>query len=823
MVARVLTLIGWNALAWSLFVSGTIGAAEPRVIDNRYKLELIASDPQIVTPIGMAFDRKGRMLVIESHTHERPQGYKGPSGDRIRMLADSNGDGRLDRWSTFAEGFRHAMNLLVRDDGGVYVVTRHGMTLLRDVDNDGLAEKQDEILRLETKDDYPHNGLSGIALQPGGKALLLGFGENHGLPYRLVGTDGKVLTGKDGAGAIFQCALDGHDLQRVATGLWNPFSLCVVPDGRIFAVDNDPDSMPSCRLLQIVWGGDYGFKYQYGRAGNHPLQAWNGEMPGTLPMICGVGEAPTTVLPFGAALWVASWGDHRIERYRLNPHGIPYGAVRDVIVQGGADFRPTGMAIAPDGSLYIGDWVLKDYPVHGRGRIWRLTAPKGEATISLPKANARSYTDIPLDFEASEKLLNSDDPFERTLGAAGRSRSKDPQVGHGDQTRSARARLGTLQAIRTVAGSVDHKILAEALRDPSPEVRLYALRWIADERMMDLRDDVAKLLEGPLPSSQYYLAVVGAVDWLDHEPTLHGVGIADALLMLELESDRRTPEAHALALSMMTPDHRYLTARRMKMWLASPSAALRLEAIRTLAMQSNSKRFSLLAEVAQDDSQSDEVRAVAIVGLSAAVGENRDLLEKLATNDHQILHREAERALRLAGIRPATAEARPPAADIAAWKATLRAPGDAAAGRRLFFSPVGPRCSVCHKYGGRGGNVGPDLTQIGRSASRDKIITSILQPSQEIAPDYQAWTLVDRDGKTYTGLRLPKAGDNGQEDYADETGKVFTLISSAIEDRHVSSTSIMPDNLQSTLSTDDLRDLVTFLAGGRPNASDAPK
>jgi putative membrane-bound dehydrogenase-like protein len=725
MTARVLPVIGWNALVWSLFVSGVVAAAEPRVIGNRYKLELIASDPQIVTPIGMAFDRNGRMLVIESHTHQRPKGYQGPSGDRIRMFADSDSDGQLDRWSTFAEGFRFAMNLLVREDGGAYVVTRHGVVLLRDMDNDGVAEKQDEILRLETKDDYPHNGLSGIALQPGGKTLLLGLGENHGLPFRLIGTDGTVLTGKDGAGSIFQCALDGHELQQVATGLWNPFSLCVVPDGRMFAVDNDPDSMPSCRLLQIVWDGDYGFKYQYGRAGNHPLQAWNGELPGTLPMICGVGEAPTTVLPFGGALWVASWGDRRIERYRLIPRGISYGAGRDVIVQGGADFRPTGMAIAPDGSLYVGDWVLKDYPVHGRGRIWKLTAPKGEATVSLPKVTAKPSANIPLDFEASEKLLNSDDVFERTLGAAGRSRSKDPQVGHGDQTRSARARLGTLQALRTKAASVDHKILAEALRDPSPDVRSYAVRWIADERLMDLRDDVAKLLEGPLPSSQYYLGVVGAVDWLDHEPTMHGVGIADVLLMLELDSDRRTPEAHALALSMMTPDHRYLTARRIKIWLASPSAALRLEAVRTLALQSNPKRLGLLAEVAQDDSQSDEVRAVAIAGLAGAVGENRDLLEKLATSDHPILRREAERALRLAGVRPATAETQPPAADIAGWKEKLNAPGDAAAGRRLFFSPVGPHCSVCHKYGGRGGNVGPDLTQIGRSASRDKIITSI--------------------------------------------------------------------------------------------------
>src|SRR2546423_5403204 len=113
-----------------LLVSRNGEAAAPRVVDARYKLEQIAHEPQIVTPIGMAFDRKGRLLVIESHTHQRPKDYQGPAGDRIRVLSASAKDGRLDHWSTFAEGFRHAMNLLVRDDGAVYLVTRHNVVLL---------------------------------------------------------------------------------------------------------------------------------------------------------------------------------------------------------------------------------------------------------------------------------------------------------------------------------------------------------------------------------------------------------------------------------------------------------------------------------------------------------------------------------------------------------------------------------------------------------------------------------------------------------------------------------------------------------------------
>src|ERR1700690_987452 len=99
-------------------------AGPPRLVSDSYQLEQVASEPDIVTPIGMAFDGKGRLLGIESHTHQRPKDYAGPEGDRIRMFAAANGDGHLDHWSTFAEGFKNAMNLLVRPDGAVYVVSR---------------------------------------------------------------------------------------------------------------------------------------------------------------------------------------------------------------------------------------------------------------------------------------------------------------------------------------------------------------------------------------------------------------------------------------------------------------------------------------------------------------------------------------------------------------------------------------------------------------------------------------------------------------------------------------------------------------------------
>ena len=48
-------------------------------------------------------------------------------------------------------------------------------------------------------------------------------------------------------------------------------------------------SCPPCRLIDVVMGGDYGYKFRYGRSGLHPYTAWNGEIPGTLPMVAGTG------------------------------------------------------------------------------------------------------------------------------------------------------------------------------------------------------------------------------------------------------------------------------------------------------------------------------------------------------------------------------------------------------------------------------------------------------------------------------------------------------------------------------------------------------
>ncbi|TXT39453.1 MAG: membrane-bound dehydrogenase domain-containing protein [Planctomycetota bacterium] len=381
----------------------------PKSLDSRLKIELFAEHPQIVTPTGLDVDHRGRVFAIESNTHFPPEGYKGHPTDRVLVMSDTDGDGKADKIVVFKDGLRHSMSVVVRPlwfpvrpmaDGrepkadisnsksqisnpkqSIYVATRCEILQLHDDDGDDKADRQERIVHLDTKGDYPHNGLAGFAIDALGW-MYFGFGENLGADYKIIGSDGTTLSGGGEGGNIYRCRLDGSKLSQIATGFWNPHASCFDAFGRLFTVDNDADSRPPCRLLHVIPGGDYGYRFRNGRKGLHPFTAWNGEIPGTLPMVAGTGEAPSGILAYESDglpeeylgnLLVTSWGDHRIDRFRLQPQGTSFTSLAEPLITGSENFRPVGLATAPDGSLFCTDWVLRDYKLHGHGRIWRIT------------------------------------------------------------------------------------------------------------------------------------------------------------------------------------------------------------------------------------------------------------------------------------------------------------------------------------------------------------------------------------------------------------------------------------------------------------------
>ncbi|HEV2972442.1 MAG TPA: PVC-type heme-binding CxxCH protein [Pirellulales bacterium] len=884
----------------SLFGCFLMAAAPPQVTDPRLKIELFAESPQIVTPIGIAVDAQGRVFVVESHTHQRPADYQGPKSDRIRVFEDTKGTGRPDRITTFFEGTNSTMCLAFDRQGALYVATRMEIFRLRDTKRTGTADERTPIVHLETTGTYPHDGLEGMAFDYKGD-LYFGMGENLGAAYKLIGSDGSNVSGGGEGGNMFRCKPDGSHVERFATGFWNPFQCCFDQYGRLFTVDNDPDSRPPCRLLHVVEGGDYGFRFRYGRKGTHPFIAWNGELPGTLPMASAVGEAPAGLICYDSVnlpasyqgkLMATSWGDHRIDCFELSDHGATAWAKMTPLVTGSDDFRPASIAVAPDGSLYATDWVLKAYEVHGKGRIWHVSAvrprqairddegntkeafAKLAAGLQIPKVNLEA-TDQPPALRALAVRLIPEDKFDPlqfmdtsrpiAVRAEALRRAKTPAIRDvalqslddpdpflqqaarqalqhivGElndldvpNLPTARQRLGVMLVLRAANEPAGRKFLPDLLKDSDPAVRFEAIEWIGEERIKHLRLQIAEMLKGEANTRELFNACVAALELLDgtqRPDEFHGESY-DAKV---LGDDQSSDTMRRLALRMLRPDHPALSIERLKGYLDSPDAALKLEAIQALRASLLPERFAVLADLARDAKRPADARAEAIVGLAESVSQ-RELLLTLAASDEPAVRNEALRSLRGPALTSSEAAqleklpakdastrdlierllappspSDPPRHDVDAWLKALDGPGDPAAGERIFFHPRAAGCYRCHEMNGRGGQIGPDLTTAARLLGRRKLVESIVDPSKEIAPRFVPWTLVMKDGRTLTGL-LVTEGPGDLETYSDNAGKLFTLKPDDIAERNPLHISIMPEGLADALTTQEFRDLLAFL------------
>jgi putative heme-binding domain-containing protein len=132
-----------------------------------------------------------------------------------------------------------------------------------------------------------------------------------------------------------------------------------------------------------------------------------------------------------------------------------------------------------------------------------------------------------------------------------------------------------------------------------------------------------------------------------------------------------------------------------------------------------------------------------------------------------------------------------------------------ASGRRVFFHPNGPGCSKCHTVDGRGGRVGPDLSNIGRSTSREKLIESILEPAREVAPQFTTWTMITAGGGVHTGMIVHE--NEGRTVLGDAEGKTVELATIDIDQRTPQQASVMPEKLHERMTVQEFRDLLAYL------------
>ncbi|MBX3745266.1 MAG: c-type cytochrome [Verrucomicrobiae bacterium] len=125
-----------------------------------YRVELVAAEPMVVDPVAFDWDAEGRLWVVEMSDYPLGMDGNGAPGGRIRVLEDTDGDGRYDRSEVFAEGLNFPTGVMAWRDG-ILVTAAPEVLFLRDTNGDGRADEREVLLTgfLEGNQQLRVNGL----------------------------------------------------------------------------------------------------------------------------------------------------------------------------------------------------------------------------------------------------------------------------------------------------------------------------------------------------------------------------------------------------------------------------------------------------------------------------------------------------------------------------------------------------------------------------------------------------------------------------------------------------------------------------------------
>ena len=145
--------------------------------------------------------------------------------------------------------------------------------------------------------------------------------------------------------------------------------------------------------------------------------------------------------------------------------------------------------------------------------------------------------------------------------------------------------------------------------------------------------------------------------------------------------------------------------------------------------------------------------------------------------------------------------------------------GDAARGDKLFYGAAG--CATCHMVQGKGGRLGPELTNIATARSTDALIESVREPSKQLATglientkefpqEYETVSVVTSDGKQYHGVALNE--DNFSVQMMDMQQQIHLFEKDKLKSFQKTRESVMPAYDEKALSARDLNDLLAYLS-----------
>src|SRR5262245_36953314 len=322
-------------------------------VPGGFSVELVASEPDIVNPVAMTFDERGRVWITESL--EYPRRPAGPGRDHVKILEDTDADGRADKFTVFAEGLNIPSGIAV-GYGGVWVANSPDILFYPDADRDGRPDGPPQTIVTGFGRTDTHELPNSLTWGPDGFLYGLNGVFNHShVKYAKENPNYR----EEHPGWQFTCAMFRiHPVTRefevFCEGTSNPWGIAFDPEGSAF--------ISACvidHLWHLVRTG-----YYHRQGGPYPPFTWKIDSivkhKHQKAAYCGIHYYDSDAYPleFRNKLYMGNIHGGCINVDTLQRDGSTYFATGDpdFLTANDAWFMPVVQKTGPDGCLYILDW-----------------------------------------------------------------------------------------------------------------------------------------------------------------------------------------------------------------------------------------------------------------------------------------------------------------------------------------------------------------------------------------------------------------------------------------------------------------------------------
>ncbi len=324
-------------------------------VPEGFTVERVAAAPLVGHPVMAGFDDRGRLFVADNAGLNLPADkLLEQLPNMIRMLEDTDGDGRFDRSTVFADKMTFPQGA-AWFRGALYVASPPSIWRLEDTNGDGVADRREELVQ---KFGFIGNAadIHGCFITPTGR--IAWCDGRHGHEFK----DAAGQTASKGLAArVFSCRPDGSDVEVFCGGgMDNPVEVAFTSEGDTIGTMTfyNPDAERHDALVHFVFGGVYPRK--------HPCTSEFKRTGDFLPALSRFGvTAPSGLARYVGAAWGGEYRDnlysaqfntHKVVRHVLTRQGASHSSAdEDFLESTHTDFHPTDVLQDGDGSLLVVD------------------------------------------------------------------------------------------------------------------------------------------------------------------------------------------------------------------------------------------------------------------------------------------------------------------------------------------------------------------------------------------------------------------------------------------------------------------------------------